>query len=116
MTDGDTLSKDGQNYSLLDARKAIIADLAHSAKTFPFHVEGEVFHQIIELNSDRYVIVLVDPGWLNPAERVVTLSAQRPGTWHVTDRLTGVSLGNLSQPLEVSVPAGALRLIELTLR
>jgi len=114
MTDGDKLSKDGKNYSLTDARNAIIAELATGAKTFPFRVEGQIFHQIIEQAPGRYVILLLDPGWLNPAERVVTLTAQQPGNWRVTDRLTGAPLGNLGQPLTLRIPAGAFRLIEVT--
>jgi len=114
MTDGDKLSKDGKDYSLPNARNAILAELANSAKTFPIRVEGQIFHQIIEQSPGRYVIVLVDPGWLNPAERVVTLAAQRPGNWRVTDRLSGAPLGDLRQPLTLRVPSGALRLIEVS--
>jgi hypothetical protein len=114
MTDGDNLSKDGKDYSLSDARNAILAELAKSAKTFPFRVEGQILHQIIEQAPGRYVIVLVDPGWLNPAERVVTLAAQPTGNWRVTDRLSGAPLGDLRQPLTLPIPAGAFRLIEVS--
>lgn len=112
-SDGDLLSKNGQSYSLTDARRIITAELADAAKTFPFKVEGTVFHQIIEQAPDRYVIVLIDPGWVNPTERTVTITAQRPGAWHLTDRLTGKALGDLNQPLNVIVPAGVFRLIEI---
>jgi hypothetical protein len=114
MTDGDKLSKDGKDYSLADARSAIIADFAGGMKTFPFRVEGQIFHQIIEQSPGRYVIVFVDPGWLNPAERVVTLAPQLSGNWRVTDRLSGAPLGNLSQPFTLRIPAGAFRLIEVS--
>lgn len=114
MTDGDKLNKDGKDYSLPNARNAIIAELAANAKTFPFHVEGQIFHQIIEQAPGRYAMVLVDPGWLNPAERIVTLAAQLSGNWRVNDRLTGTAIGNLSQPLTLRIPAGAFRLIELS--
>ena len=112
-TDGDTLSKDGKDYSLADARNAIARrSLPTARKRFPFRVEGQVFHQIIEQAPGRYVVVLVDPGWLNPAERDVTLAAQLPGNWRVTDRFTGEPLGDSRQPLTLPVPAGAFRLVE----
>jgi hypothetical protein len=114
MTDGDKLSKDGRDYTLPNARSAILAELASSAKTFPFRVEGQIFHQIVEQAPGRYVIVLVDPGWLNPAERVVTLAAQLPGAWRVTDRLSGAPLDSLDRSLTLRVPAGAFRLVEVS--
>lgn len=112
LTDGDKLVKDGQEASLTAARTAILGELAAAAKTFPFQVEGEVFHQIIAQESNRYVILLVDPGWLNPMERPVTITTQLPGTWQITDRLSGEPLGSLTRPLTFRVPAGAFRLLE----
>lgn len=112
-TDGDTLGKDGEDYSLTDARGAIMADLNAGAKTFPFCVNGQIFHQIIEQSPGHYVIALVDPGWLDPSERVVTLAPQQRGNWRVADRLTGAPLGNLDQPLTLHVPAGVFRLIDV---
>lgn len=112
-TDGDSLTPDGRSTSLADARAAIAADVAAGAKQFPFAVEGVVFHQVIEERPDRFVVVLVDPGWLNPASREVTLRAQLAGDWSVADRLTGAPLGDLRQPLAVHVPAGAFRLLDI---
>jgi|CXWL01.1.fsa_nt_gi hypothetical protein len=112
-TDGDTLSKDGRNYPLLEARAAILADLEVAEPRLPFHVEGRVFHQVVEQSPDRYIIALVDSGWLDPAERTVRLSTRLPGRWTVTDRLTGQALGGLDAPLDLRVPAGTLRLLEV---
>jgi hypothetical protein len=113
-TDGDTLNKDGKAYSLTAARDAITAELADGARKFPFRVEGQVFNQIIEEKTNRFVIVLVDSGWLNPADRDVTIAAQLPGNWLATDRLTGGKLGDLREPLSLRVPAGTFRLIEFS--
>jgi hypothetical protein len=43
----------------------------------------------------------------------VRVTAQSPGNWRVSDRFTGTMLGDLRRPLEVRVPAGTFRLIEL---
>jgi hypothetical protein len=112
-TDGDTLSRDGKAYELSAARTAVCAELAEGARGFPFRVEGRIFHQIVELSPGRFAIVLVDPGWLDPAARDITLAAQAPGAWRVTDRLTGEAIGTLDRPLPVRVPAGAFRLLEV---
>ncbi len=111
-TDGDTLSKAGRTYPLAEARTALLADLGEAEKNLPFHVEGRVFHQAVELSPDRYLVTLIDPGWVDPAERPVRLSSRLPGHWTVTDRLTGQALGGLDAPLDLRVPAGALRLLE----
>jgi len=112
-TDGDSLSKGGRAYSLTAARTAILADLTDAEKSLPFHIEGQVFHQVVEQSADHYFIALEDSGWLDPAKRTVKLSTRLPGTWKLTDRLNGEPLGTLTSPVELEVPAGALRLLEV---
>jgi len=112
-TDGDKLSYKGKDFTLAQARAAITAELAEATKKFPFAVKGRVFHQIIEQSRHHYVIALVDPGWLDPADRDVTLAAQVPGHWRVADRLTGKDIGLIGSGLSITVPAGMLRLLEL---
>lgn len=114
-TDGDRLSRDGKSFTLTNARIALTADLAEGAKTFPFAVNGHVFHHIIETSPNHYVIAFVDSGWLDPTDRNVKLTAQLPGNWQVIDRLTGVIMGYVGNGLSIAVPAGAFRLVELSL-
>lgn len=114
VTNGDNLWHDGQAYSLAEARKAMEAELADGAAKLPFRVDGRVFHQAVKQEHDRFVIGLVDPGWLDPAERAVTLQAANPGPWRVADRLTGEVLGDLLKPLNLRVPVGAFRLLDVT--
>jgi|GEM_PF-2392393 len=59
-----------------------------------------------------YIIALEDAGWLDPAERTVTLSTRLSGAWTLIDRLSGVALGLLTAPLQLQVPAGGLRPLE----
>jgi hypothetical protein len=111
-TDGDGLSKAGRSYSLTDARTALLADLAAGGKQQPLSVQGEVFCQMVALAPDRLLVALVDPGWLNPADREVRLSPQSGQVWKLSDRLTGQTLGELRPPVSITVPAGGLRLLE----
>ncbi len=115
-TNGDRLVRDGESLTLRDARTALMADLAAGAKAFPFAVTGRVFHQIIEVSPQRYVLALVDPGWLDPADRTVRIAVQIPGRWQAVDRLTGATLGPLDEGLSLTVSAGTIRLIELQFR
>ncbi len=112
-TDGDHLSRNGKSFTLSEARTALTADLAAGAKTLPFAVTGHVFHQVVEVAPRHYIIALVDSGWLDPADRDVKLTAQLPGNWQVTDRLTGNPMGSMSDGLVLTVPSGTLRLLEV---
>ncbi|MEW6354809.1 MAG: hypothetical protein AB1696_00670 [Planctomycetota bacterium] len=112
-TDGDSLSKDGQNHSLEEARKLILADLAEGEKRLSFHVEGRVFHQVVEQAPDHYLVVLIDSGWLDPADRLVKLSARIAGRWSVTDRLNKQPIGLLNNDFSITLPAGTLQILEL---
>jgi hypothetical protein len=111
-TDGDTLQKGERSYSLAEARTAMLFDLADAETRLPFHVEGRVFQQVVEQSPGHYIIVLVDPGWLDPAERMVELTTRLPGVWTVSDRISGRKLGTLPSPLKLTVPAGMMQIVE----
>lgn len=110
-TDGDRLMKGGETVPLANARAMLAAELAAGAKAFPFRVEGHIFHQIIEHAPGHFVVVLVDPGWLDPADREVRIVADS-GNWMFNDRLSGEALGELRQPITVRVPAGVFRILD----
>ena len=111
-TDGDTLTKNGRVFSLTEAREAISAELIAGTKRLPFQVEGDVLHQDIEITPNRHLIVLFDPGWVDPRNRSVQLTTHLPGDWNMTDRLSGKKIGRLSETPTITIPAGAFRLIE----
>ncbi len=111
-TDGDSLNKAGRPYSLTEARQALLADLAAGAKQQPLAVQGRVFCQIVALAPDWLLVALVDPGWLDPADREVTLTPQEGQTWKLKDRLSGQDLGELGGAAKIAVCAGGLRLVE----
>ncbi len=113
-TDGDQLSQGGKSYPLAAARAAMEADLTAGAAKLPFGVEGRVFWQVVSQPNNRYVICLMDPGWVDPAARTAVLRTHRPGTWRAADRLTGQALGPIGPGLELNIPAGVFRLIDVS--
>jgi hypothetical protein len=112
-SNGDRLANLQGPASLDAARSAIHADLQAGVRKFPFSVEGEIFWQLVSQGDGQFLLYLIDPGYVDPAERTVAVHLQTSGDWLATDRLTGAQLGDLRHPLEVRVPAGALRLIQL---
>ena len=112
-TDGDGLFQEGKAVPLADAGESLAAELAAGADAFPLRVEGQVFHQIIEHAPGHLVVVLIDPGWLDPGNREVKITAAAPGNWTIGDRLTGEALGDLRQPVVLRVPAGVFRMLDV---
>ena len=112
-TNGDHLSKEGKLYELDEAREQMLVDLAEGAKQFPFRIEGTVFHQIVQQSANHYIIVLIDPGWLDPSDRSVKITSQLPGKWTIEDRMASKRLGSLDQSLTLTVPAGTFRLLDV---
>jgi hypothetical protein len=112
-TDGDQFSQDGNPLSLDAARAAMTADLAAGQEKLPFRVEGHVFWQAVAQPENRYVLCLMDPGWVDPADRTAVLHTNLAGTWKASDRMTGKSLGPLGAGLELRVPAGSFRIIDV---
>jgi hypothetical protein len=68
-------------------------DLTEGEKRLPLRVQGHVFHQAIQQSSNRYVVALVDPAWLDPAERTAVIRLQVAGVWCQVAEWVGVGLG-----------------------
>jgi hypothetical protein len=108
------LSKGSQKFTLAAARVAMQADLNLAAKKLPFRIDGHVFWQISAQPGDRYILCVIDPGWVDPAERTAVVKFQLPGQWLATDRLSGQPLGPVGPGLSLTIPAGAFVLVDLS--
>lgn len=118
-TDGDQMYRQGIGYGATAtgqqaAKTAMLADLQAAAAGFPFTVSGDpIFSQIVQQSPNTYFLYLIDPGFLTPADRHVTVSFT--GAWEGRDRLaSGTSTTVVSPALALTVPAGTLRIMELT--
>ena len=94
--------------------KIIAADMERGAASLPFRVRGDVFYQVIQQGQNTYHLYLMDPGYVMPETRRAQVSAQLPGQWVARDRIAGNTLGPLAKTISVEVPAGFLRVLELT--
>jgi lambda-carrageenase len=110
-TDGDVFYNDEAVLPAGSARPSIADQMQSGKDNFPIQVNGDIFVQVAELDSQRLLITLVDPGYLDPADRTVTVSSHNTN-WHLSDRLTGTYLGPMSAPLMIPVQAGTIRLLE----
>lgn len=117
-TDGIYLWQEGgPKLTGRKASLAIEAAFKRRRNQLPFLAVGDpVFLQTLSLGEDRYRIFAIDPGWLDPAPRRVTLQIQLEGVWELKDTLTGEPLSVDGGSAIVDVPAGAMRILDAVKR
>jgi len=76
----------------------------------PFQAEGQVFIQAQRMDDDTARLILIDPGFLDPADHEVTLHVR--GYSALRDLLSGESVGMENGQARLTVPAGAFVLLE----
>ncbi len=104
---------DGPKYTGLQAAQFLETQFERAAAKLPFRVRGHAFLQTLRTDKDQYRLFLVDPGWLDPADRKVQVDVQLEGRFSAKDLLSGESLNFSNSSLTVNVPAGLFRIIEV---
>jgi hypothetical protein len=84
-----------------------------AAQDLPLRVEGRAFAQVQKIGESILRATLIDPGFLDPADRAVHVRV-RAGLQidRVMDLLSGESLTIQDRRVAVTVPAGVFRIIE----
>ncbi|HKQ46995.1 MAG TPA: VCBS repeat-containing protein [Phycisphaerae bacterium] len=112
-TDGRWWFEGTERRSGLEARSSVLQSFEQSALDLPLRVEGAVFMQVQKLGPDILRATLVDTGFLNPADRAVSIRV-RTGLRvnKVVDLMSGTPLEVNAGLIALIVPAGAFRIIE----
>jgi lambda-carrageenase len=109
--------KGGPKLTGAEAGEALRESFEQGATRLPFRATGDdVFLQTLRLEDGRYRIYLIDPGWLDPRTRRVSLRVQLPGEYDLCDSLTGAAIPQSDRSAMVEVPAGSLRILDATRR
>lgn len=117
-----TIETDGRYYYDPDGKRhdpasyvARAADAVRdAAKTLPMRVEGES-HTIASWLDDRHLrVTLIDPGYTDPASRDVEIVLQQDGFTACHDILSNESLPIQNNRVALRIPAGTLRIVDLT--
>ena len=110
-TDGIYVWRDpDQKMTGQQAADFLKKEFSASANQLPFRIEGNAFMQIIETGDDQYRLILVDPGWLDPEDRKISLYSQLDQKFTYKDLLSGGQLGD--DKIQVTIPAGTFRILE----
>ncbi len=114
-TDGIYLwSPGGSKMKGPEAGRALRDSLEQAKKSLPVQSTGQgVYYQVIRMQEDRYRLIAVDPGWLDPADRRAAFEINMDGNWQARDLLGGKALPIEQGRLELPVPAGAFRIVDL---
>lgn len=113
-TDGHWFYDRDQRLSGLDARARVEKSFKDLSQTLPFQLEGEAFMQAQKLGSGHYRVTLIDPGFVDPADRLVTVRIRTDlGVTQASDALAGTPLKVLNGAITLPIPAGAFRIVDV---
>jgi hypothetical protein len=114
-TDGvEAWQGDGPRLRGMEVAEAVRRTMQAAEGRVAFLPSGDdVFLQALRLSDSHYRLYLVDPGWLDPADRQVTVKVQCGRPRRAWDALTGNALELDRDRIELTVPAGAMRFIDV---
>ncbi|MBN2450169.1 MAG: PQQ-binding-like beta-propeller repeat protein [Lentisphaeria bacterium] len=114
LTDGEAFfDAEGGRHGPAEYAPHVRALLEHAAAELPVRVTGEVHWVVSRLDPGHVRITLVDPGYVDPAERRATVLLQHLDGTACRDILSGEDLAVAAGRIEVTVPAGSLRILDL---
>ena len=90
--------------------------LQAAANRLPVRVDGKVAWTVVRLDPTHVRVTLIDPGYICPADREATILLQHLQGSACRDILGGVSLPIVDNSIRVTVPAGTLRVVDVTHR
>jgi hypothetical protein len=117
ISDGRNVSINGKSLTLTEAKKRALEEMEKGTKNsrlFPVLISGDVFSSVNRISDNRYLVYIIDPNLMSPVKDCSGyIRANASGNWLVKDRLSGNQMGGLSNTIQVDVPAGTFRILEV---
>jgi hypothetical protein len=115
-TDGEYFFDDqGGKHSAAAYRPVVEQALKAAAARLPLTVAGPAHWSTVRLDARHIRLVLIDPGYLDPAARQVEVVFQHLKPAKCVDILSGEALNPRQGRLAVTIPAGVFRILDLEL-
>jgi len=115
VTDGEVFYDEQENAVSADAYKETALEaLRASAARLRVRVLGEVAWSVVRLDPTHVRITLIDPGYVSPADREARIVLQHLQGIVCRDVLSGQTLPLARNTATLTVPAGALRIVDVT--
>jgi hypothetical protein len=115
---------DGQHFYDADGRRQsataygplVEASLVEAAGSLPIRVFGDVHWAATRLDETHVRVTLIDPGYLDPADRNAEIVLQHLGGVGCRDILSGEDLPLEDTRVRLQVPAGIFRIVDIAHR
>lgn len=107
----------GARHSAEAYKPVVLEALQDAATRLPIRVHGEAAWAALRVDASHARIVLIDPGYLDPADRTVDIVFQRMNAIEAVDILSGEKLPITNGRITgVRIPLGILRVIDVVHR
>jgi len=103
----------GLKHSPVDYKQNMLMKLKQSASRLPVLVEGDVAWSVVRIDPYHIRITMVDPGYTDPADRHAEIVLQHLTGLECTDILSGENLEINNQKVQLRIPAGVFRIIDI---
>lgn len=114
ITDGELFyDAQGVAHSPMEYKKFVVQALQKAALELPIRVEGPAHWSAAWLDKNHLRITLIDPGYLDPADRDVSIVLQQQGWTACRDILRNQAVPIQNSTVHVHIPMGTLRIIDL---
>jgi len=103
----------GERLTGVQAAEGLRESFEQAANELPFRARGDdVFFHAVRMDGRTYRLYAIDPGWLDPQERRVTVDVQLDVPVTIRDLLSGEPIAVRDGRAALTVPAGSLRVLE----
>lgn len=113
-TDGRYFYDDvGRRYEAAEYQPVVEETLREAQAQLPVRVTGDVHWSVVRLDPTHVRVTLVDSGYLDPADRDATIILQHLDGVKSMDILSGEEMKLEEQTIDVTVPMGIFRIIDI---
>ena len=113
-TDGQFFYDDtGSRRTASDYRTVLESALSAAAEQLPIRVTGGAHWTVTRLDESHVRVTMIDPGYLDPANRQGRILLQHLKPIGATDILSGETLSIENNRIALEIPAGTLRIVDI---
>jgi hypothetical protein len=115
VTDGKYwYDESGKSFTAEEYKPIVSAALEEAAEKLPIRVKGEVSWAAVQLDSTHTRVLLLDPGYLDPADVEAVIQLKERAGERAFDILSKEELFIAKNEIKITVPMGILRIIDIT--
>ncbi|MCP4313565.1 MAG: hypothetical protein GY790_20115 [Bacteroidetes bacterium] len=113
-TDGEVFFETGgKTYGPAEYRPVVEAKLREASARLPVLVQGTAHWSAAWIDENHLRVTLVDPGYLDPDDRDVSIELQQEGWTRCHDILGNVELNIEKNVIPLRIPMGSVRIVDL---